>query len=85
MREACETLYAELKQQGIDVILMDEHKARLGSMLADIELVGITHRVVVGDRGLDKGEIEYKYRRDAESSQLPANTIAQTLIAKIKG
>ncbi|WP_394203396.1 proline--tRNA ligase [Marinagarivorans algicola] len=85
VREACETLYNTLKQQGIDAILMDEPKARLGSMLADIELVGIAHRVVIGDRGLEKGEIEYKYRRDAESTQLEASAIADTLIAKITG
>lgn len=83
VRDACETLYDELKAQGIDVILMDEAKARLGSMLADIELVGIPHRVVIGDRGLAKGEIEYKYRRDAESTQLAASQITETLVTKI--
>lgn len=83
VKEACETLYNTLKEQGVDVILMDESKARLGSMLADIELVGIPHRVVIGDRGLANGEIEYKYRRDEHSTQLDATTIAATLSAKV--
>jgi prolyl-tRNA synthetase len=49
---------------------MDEKKARLGVMLADVELMGIPHRLVIGDRGLENEAIEYKYRRDAESSDI---------------
>lgn len=85
VKETCEAIYHALKQQGIDVLLMDEPKARLGSMLADVELVGIPHRIVVGDRGLDNNEIEYKGRRDSENSQLSADTIVETLISKIRG
>ena len=85
VKDTCETIYQTLKQKGIDVLIMDEPKARLGSMLADVELVGIPHRIVVGDRGLDNNEIEYKGRRDAENSQLAADTIIDTLIAKIRG
>lgn len=85
VKETCENIYQALKQKGIDVLIMDEPKARLGSMLADVELVGIPHRIVVGDRGLDNKEIEYKGRRDSENSQLAADTIIETLIAKIRG
>ncbi|RLA42068.1 MAG: proline--tRNA ligase, partial [Gammaproteobacteria bacterium] len=70
VREASETLYTKLREAGHDVLLMDEKKARLGVMLADIELMGIPHRLVIGDRGLENEAIEYKYRRDAESSDI---------------
>ncbi len=71
VRLACEQLYADLLNAGIDVLFMDEDKARLGVMLANTELMGIPHRIVVGDRGLENGEVEYKGRRDSESRQLP--------------
>jgi len=70
VREASESLYTKLREAGHDVLLMDEKKARLGVMLADIELMGIPHRLVIGDRGLENEAIEYKYRRDAESSDI---------------
>ena len=65
--ETCEQLYQQLTARGVDVLFMDEPKARLGVMLADVELIGIPHRIVVGDRGLEKGVVEYKGRRDAAS------------------
>lgn len=70
VREASENLYTKLREAGHDVLLMDEKKARLGVMLADVELMGIPHRLVIGDRGLENEVIEYKYRRDAESSDI---------------
>ena len=70
VREASENLYTKLREAGHDVLLMDEKKARLGVMLADVELMGIPHRLVIGDRGLENEAIEYKYRRDAESSDI---------------
>jgi len=70
VREASENLYTKLREAGHDVLLMDEKKARLGVMLADVELMGIPHRLVIGDRGLENNAIEYKYRRDAESSDI---------------
>ena len=60
-------LYQELTAAGLDVLLYDE-KARLGEMLANLDLIGIPHRIVVGDRGLKEGNVEYK-KRDAEDSQ----------------
>ena len=58
---------------------MDEAKARLGVMLADTELMGIPHRFVIGDRGLEAGNIEYKGRRDAEKSELPTDSVLSFL------
>jgi len=73
--EQCEQLYRELTELGIEVLYMDEEKARLGVMLANTDLVGIPHRLVVGDRGLEKGTVEYKGRRDDSSTDLPIDQI----------
>lgn len=77
--EKCEALYVELQAAGYDVIYMDEAKARLGVMLADTELMGIPHRFVVGDRGLEAGNIEYKGRRDSEKTEIPMDSIIDFL------
>lgn len=66
----CEKIYADLCNAGIEVLFMNEPKGRLGGMLADTELLGIPHRIVVGDRGLEKGVVEYKYRRAKDSEEL---------------
>jgi prolyl-tRNA synthetase len=60
-------LHDELTAKGLDVLLYDE-KARLGGMLADLDLIGIPHRIVIGDRGLKENKVEYK-KRDAKDSQ----------------
>ena len=60
MAQVCESLYQALTDAGIEVLFMDEAKARLGAMLADAELMGLPHRLVVGDRGLEEGVVEYK-------------------------
>jgi len=70
VREAAEKLYAELRDAGIDV-LFDDRDARPGVMFSDMELIGIPHRVVIGERGLDNGEVEYRARRDSENQMLP--------------
>lgn len=70
-RHACETLYQSLLAAGIDVLYDDREKERLGVKLADSELLGIPHRLVISERNLDAGEVEYKGRRDTESRQLP--------------
>ena len=80
----CEELYAQLQEAGFDVLLMDEDKARLGTMLADTDLMGIPHRIVIGDRGLEAGSIEYKGRRDAEKQEIPVNDIVNFLKANVK-
>jgi prolyl-tRNA synthetase len=79
VREKCDALYTELQAAGYDVIYMDEAKARLGVMLADTELMGIPHRLVVGDRGLDAGNIEYKGRRDSEKTEIPVDSVLDFL------
>jgi prolyl-tRNA synthetase len=65
-----DTLYAQLTEAGIDVVL-DDRGERPGAMFADWELIGVPHRIVIGDRGLKEGNIEYQGRRDTESTQVP--------------
>lgn len=69
LREAAEALYQELQQAGIDV-LFDDRNVRPGVMFADMELIGIPHRIVLSERGLDNNEIEYKGRTDSENTLL---------------
>jgi len=68
--ETCQTLYSKLVSAGYEVLFMDEPKARLGGMLADIELIGIPHRIVIGDRGLADGNVEYRNRREPENQHI---------------
>jgi prolyl-tRNA synthetase len=63
---------------------MDEKKARLGSMLADIELIGIPHRLVIGERGLDEGKIEYRDRSESENQHIEIDQL-MAFIAKQLG
>ncbi len=66
---ATEALYAELQSQGLEVLL-DDREARPGVKFADAELIGIPHRLVISDRGLDAGELEYRHRADSEARVL---------------
>ena len=68
--ETCTVLYNKLVSAGCEVLFMDEPKARLGGMLADIELIGIPHRIVIGDRGLADGNVEYRNRREPENQHI---------------
>ncbi len=70
VKAAADQLYADLQAEGIDVLL-DNRDERPGAMFADMELIGVPHRVVIGDRGLKDGQFEYKGRRDAEARNLP--------------
>ena len=81
VREAAEQLYQQLREAGVDV-LMDDRGQRPGVMFADADLIGIPHRVVIGERGLDAGHYEYKHRRDEDSQDIEAN--AQALLAKLR-
>ena len=67
-------LHDELTAAGLDVLLYDE-KARLGGMLADLDLIGIPHRIVIGDRGLKENKVEYKKRDEAESQDIAIDEI----------
>ncbi len=78
LRETCKKLYNELIDAGIDV-LFDDRKVRAGFMFSDMELIGIPHRLVLGDRGLDSGLIEYKGRADAEKQEIPFSEIVAFL------
>jgi prolyl-tRNA synthetase len=69
VREVADRLYAELTNAGIEV-LYDDRDARPGVKFADAELIGIPHRIVIGERGLDAGKLEYRGRRDAESTDI---------------
>ena len=75
VRQHCENLYQQLNDAGIDVLYMDEEKARLGVMLANTELMGIPHRIVVGDKGLEKGSVEYKGRTDSDKQEINTTEI----------
>jgi prolyl-tRNA synthetase len=81
--QKCAELYEDLKQHGYDVLFMDEPKARLGVMLADVELIGIPHRLVVGDRGIESGTVEYKGRTDSESINVSLNQLADFLAERV--
>ena len=69
VREATDALYAELTEAGCEVLL-DDRDARPGVKFADAELIGIPHRLVVSERGLKNGELEYRNRRDSDSRNL---------------
>jgi prolyl-tRNA synthetase len=69
VREAAETLVADLEAAGVEV-LYDDRDARPGVKFADAELIGVPHRIVVSERGLAAGEFEYRHRRDSESRAL---------------
>jgi prolyl-tRNA synthetase len=84
VREAAETLYGKLTDAGIEVLL-DDRDVRPGFMFADMELIGIPHRVVVGDKGIDAGTLEYKGRRDAEPALVPADRILPFLLERLAG
>lgn len=79
VRETCEKLYLELQNAGYDVLFMDEAKARLGVMLANIELIGLPHRIVVGDRGLAEGQVEYGNRSEGENQKIALEELSSFL------
>ncbi|WP_250452295.1 proline--tRNA ligase [Caballeronia sp. ATUFL_M2_KS44] len=83
VREQADKLYATLQQAGIDVIL-DDRGERPGVMFADWELIGVPHRIVIGDRGLKEGKLEYQGRRDTEATLLPVEEAADVVTGKIR-
>ncbi|VAW77799.1 Prolyl-tRNA synthetase, bacterial type [hydrothermal vent metagenome] len=78
VREACAELYAELQAAGIEV-LWDDRNVRPGVMFADMELIGIPHRVVIGEKNLDKGLVEYKARRGGDNQDIARDAIVAFL------
>ena len=82
VKEAADKLYADLKEAGVDVLL-DDRNERPGVMFADMELIGIPHRIVIGERGLGEGKFEYKGRTDAEAQMVPVGDIEAFLKARM--
>ncbi|HEX9432929.1 MAG TPA: proline--tRNA ligase [Burkholderiales bacterium] len=82
VREAAERLYQELVKSGIDVLL-DDREERPGVLFADMDLIGIPHRVVLGERGLAAGNAEYKGRRDEKPADVPLGEIVPFLVKKL--
>jgi prolyl-tRNA synthetase len=82
VKVAADTLYADLIAAGVDVIL-DDRGERPGAMFADWELIGVPHRVTLGDRGLKEGQVEYQHRRDAASVNVPVADIAQLIKSRL--
>jgi prolyl-tRNA synthetase len=78
VKAAAEKLHDELAAAGVDVML-DDRGERPGAMFADRELIGVPHRVVLSDRGLKEGQVEYQHRRDAAPTKLAADGIAAFL------
>jgi prolyl-tRNA synthetase len=78
VREAAERLYAELVQAGVEVLL-DDRDERPGVLFADMDLIGIPHRVVLGERGLAAGNAEYKGRRDEKPRDVPLQEVVAFL------
>ncbi|AVQ83911.1 MULTISPECIES: proline--tRNA ligase [unclassified Variovorax] len=82
VKVAAEALYEELLAKGIDVLL-DDRGERPGAMFADWELIGVPHRVVISDRGLKEGQLEYQGRRDTAATKVPVAGIAEFISGKL--
>lgn len=81
---AAEEIYSELQAKGIEVLLDDREGVRPGAKFADVELIGIPHRVVVGDRGLKDGMVEYAERRNPGNQDVPKSDVVAMLVDKIQ-
>ncbi|OBX09921.1 proline--tRNA ligase [Gallibacterium salpingitidis] len=83
VQQYAEELYQTLQQQGIEV-LFDDRKERPGVMFADMELIGIPHMIVIGEKNLEKGEIEYKHRRSGEKQMIDKQQLVGFILNKLK-
>ena len=79
IKQAALDLHAQLQRAGFEVLL-DDRSERPGVMFADIELIGIPHRLVVGERGLEKGAVEYRHRATGAEREIPMDSLVQTLL-----
>jgi prolyl-tRNA synthetase len=82
VREAAEQLYEELRAAGVEVLL-DDRNVRPGVMFNDMELIGIPHRVVIGERGLDEGQLEYRQRTAAENESIPLDGACAAILDRL--
>ena len=83
VRAVADTLHGQLEAAGIEVLL-DDRGERPGVMFADLELIGVPHRITVGERGLKDGNIEYQGRRDAQTMPVPVDAIVERLLEKLR-
>ena len=83
VREAADQIYADLQAAGVDVLL-DDRDERAGVLLADSELLGIPHRIVIGDRGLKEGKVEYARRTDSEAQSVAVEEAAAKVLAALR-
>jgi prolyl-tRNA synthetase len=84
VQETADALYRQFNDAGIDVLL-DDRDARPGVKFADSELMGIPHRIVIGERGLDAGKLEYRHRRETESTEIPLSEPIGYIRHKLNG
>jgi prolyl-tRNA synthetase len=82
-KKAADQLYQELGAAGVDVLL-DDRDERPGVMFADAELIGIPHRVTIGERGLKDGMVEYLPRRESSAQNVPLSEISNVLLDSLK-
>ncbi|MES2092041.1 MAG: His/Gly/Thr/Pro-type tRNA ligase C-terminal domain-containing protein, partial [Pseudomonadota bacterium] len=83
VKAAADTLYAELSAKGVDVIL-DDRGERPGAMFADWELIGVPHRVVLGDKGLKEGLAEYQGRQDKDAAKVPVAELLNHVLSRLQ-
>ena len=82
VKAAADKLYVDLLAAGVDVLL-DDRGERPGAMFADWELIGVPHRITIGDRGLKDGQLEYQHRRDSEATKFAVADIVGLIAAKL--
>ncbi|OSN01555.1 MULTISPECIES: proline--tRNA ligase [Lonsdalea] len=82
IKEVAERIYQQLRDNGVEV-LMDDRKERPGVMFADMELIGIPHTIVIGDRNLDNNDIEYKNRRQGEKQLIKTDEVVDFLLSQV--
>jgi prolyl-tRNA synthetase len=82
VRALAERLHTELEAAGVDVLL-DDRGERPGVMFADLELIGIPHRITIGERGLKDGKVEYQGRSDAQPTAVPVDAIVAVVREKL--
>jgi prolyl-tRNA synthetase len=83
VKVAAEKLHAELEAAGVDVLL-DDRGERPGAMFADWELIGVPHRVVLSDRGLKEGQVEYQHRRDTGATKVAVGEVFDYVKNRLK-
>jgi len=82
VRDAAEQLYSELRDAGVEVLL-DDRNVRPGVMFNDMELIGIPHRVVIGERGLDEGQLEYRLRTAGDNETIPLDGACAAILERL--